>query len=64
MRKTMKAGRMIMYAASLLALASCSTTRLVPEGQYRLAANRLEVEGDRKLGTSELGQYIRQQPND
>ena len=64
MRKTMKAGRMIMYAASLLVLASCSTTRLVPEGQYRLAANRLEVEGDRKLGTSELGQYIRQQPND
>lgn len=50
--------------ASLLLLASCSTTRVLAPGQYRLAKNTIIVE-DKKSGVSasELSSYVRQQAN-
>lgn len=57
-------GLRFLYLIGLAVMVSCSTTRLVPPGQYRLASNKLEIEGDRRLGTAQLSQYIRQQPND
>ena len=47
----------------VLALSACSTTRLVPEGEYRLASNKIEVSGDGKLGSADLSPYLRQQSN-
>lgn len=59
----MKRGRLFLILSVLLAAASCSTTKLVPEGQYRLASNKITVEGDKRLSTARLYQYIRQQSN-
>ncbi len=42
---------------------SCSTTRVLEDGQYRLAANKVEVTGDKKFNTKEIESYIKQKPN-
>lgn len=47
----------------LLSALSCSTTRTLAEGEYRLASNKIVVEGDRKVNTSELSPYLRQNAN-
>ena len=56
--------RLLTALAAVLALAaSCSTTRILPEGEYRLAKNSIEVTNSRKFDPSTLNQYIKQQPN-
>lgn len=54
------------FMALLLAI-SCSTTRVLPEGTYRLAKNTVEItagkEDKKDLSVSELEQYIKQSPN-
>lgn len=47
----------------VLALTACSTTKLVPEGEYRLASNKIEVQGDSKVNSADLAPYLRQQSN-
>lgn len=42
---------------------SCSTTRVLEEGQYRLASNKVEVIGDNKFNTKKVESYIKQKPN-
>ena len=55
--------RRILLLLTLLVLAiSCSTTKLLPEGKYRLASNKIEFKGT-KLPSSEVTPYLRQQPN-
>lgn len=44
-------------------LASCSTTRVLPEDAYRLASNKIEIQGDARLSSSDLAQYVKQKPN-
>lgn len=44
-------------------LASCSTTRLLGEGEYRLARNKVAVTNDRGFSTREIQSYIKQKPN-
>ncbi len=46
-----------------LLLASCSTTRILSEGEYLLASSRIEVRGEDRPRTGEVSQYVRQQPN-
>lgn len=48
---------------ALFAFVSCSTVKLVPQGERRLAYNDIKVEGKEKISVSELSSYIRQQPN-
>ena len=55
--------RIILFIISLLALISCSTTKLLPEGSYRLVSNKVRFEGTERVPTSDVSQYIRQQPN-
>src|SRR5574344_2888116 len=57
----MKHKSFIIFA--LFALSSCSTTSLVPPGEYRLASNDIVIEGQEKISTSELSSYVRQQGN-
>jgi len=52
----------LLLAAVLLA-ASCSTTKFLAEGEYRLASNSISVTNDPKFRSNELTQYIKQQPN-
>ena len=56
--------RLVLLISALLLLSACSTTRVLPSGQYRLAANKVEIIGeDAEIFPSELSSYIRQQPN-
>lgn len=59
----MRAGRFITAAALALILASCSTTRVLPEGKYRLAANKVQITENAGLSTSDISPYIKQSPN-
>ena len=54
---------MIILAAAGLALAGCSTTRVLAPGQYRLERNDIVVVDDKDFSTSELTPYIRQKAN-
>ena len=42
---------------------SCSTTRVLEDGQYRLASNKVEVCNDSRFNTKEIESYIKQKPN-
>ena len=55
--------RFVLMLTQLLLVISCSTTKLLPEGAYRLASNKVEFAGKEKLRASEVTPYIRQQPN-
>ena len=58
----MNSRNIILATLICLFAASCSTTRVLPEGTYRLAGNKIKVEGG-KVPTSELSSYIAQKPN-
>lgn len=57
---------MAVLPALLLAI-SCSTTRVLPEGTYRLQKNVVEIMGDKAergdVSVSDIEQYIKQAPN-
>lgn len=55
--------RLFMTLVILAGLSACSTTKLLPEGEYRLASNRIEISGDGKVSPAELTPYLRQQSN-
>ena len=56
-----------LFAATVMATAvlsfSCSTTRVLGDGQFRLADNKVVVDNDRKFNTKEIESYIKQKPN-
>ena len=49
--------------ALALAAVSCSTTRVLQEGEYRLAKNKVEILGNTELTQSDINPYIKQHPN-
>ena len=49
--------------AALFAAVSCSTTKVLQDGEYRLAKNRIRVENDRKFPTGQIEPYLKQRPN-
>ncbi len=55
--------RIALLVISLLMVISCSTTKLLPEGAYRLTANKVTFKGKEKISPKEVTQYVRQQPN-
>ena len=42
---------------------SCSTTRVLQDGEYRLADNEIVVTNDRHFDTKSIEPYLKQQPN-
>lgn len=46
-----------------LSLYSCSTVRIVPEGESVLRENSIKVVNNKSINPSKLNQYIRQQPS-
>ena len=52
--------RSLLLIISLLSLVSCSTTKLVPGGSYRLLSKKVVFEGE-KLSPNDVTPYIRQQ---
>lgn len=55
--------RILLSSILLCSLISCSTTRLLPEGTYRLASNKVVFAGKEKVSANEVSPYIRQKPN-
>ena len=62
MSKTSSAIFTVLAAAAALA-SSCSTTRVLEDGQYRLAKNKVEITNDRKFNPKEVEKYIQQKSN-
>lgn len=54
--------KLIFAVVAAALLASCSTTRSLSDGEYRLAKNIVQAD-DPAFNTSSLGTYLRQQPN-
>ncbi len=44
-------------------VASCSTTRVLEDGQERLASNKVKVVNDKRFNTKKIESYIKQKPN-
>lgn len=42
---------------------SCSTTRVLQDGEYRLAKNEVLIENDKRFSTNKVEPYIKQKPN-
>ncbi len=60
----MKIGVRIIFMALVgVVVASCSTTRALQEGEYRLRKNRIEVQNDRKFNSNQLNKYLKQNEN-
>ena len=59
-------GRVIRLICSIGAAAvlfSCSTTRVLQDGEYRLQKNTLEVTNDSRFSSRSIEPYIKQRPN-
>lgn len=54
---------LIILLPVILAAVSCSTTRVLQDGEYRLAKNKLEVTNDRKFNPGQIEPYLKQRPN-
>lgn len=54
-----------LFVLPLFFMAACSTTRVLSEGEYRLAENRLVIEGEGKERpeASDLEKYVKQKAN-
>ena len=58
----MNARKVIFILSVLIALAACSTTRSLRDGEYLLRSNKVEV-NDKHFKASELTSYMAQKPN-
>ncbi|MGN1210588.1 MAG: BamA/TamA family outer membrane protein [Candidatus Cryptobacteroides sp.] len=52
-----------LFAAFSAALCSCSTTKVLQEGESRLASNSVVITNDKKFNSGKIEQYISQKPN-
>ena len=53
----------VIAAVSVFLLWSCSTTRVLQDGQFRLAGNEISVTNDNTFNTNQIEPYIKQRPN-
>lgn len=58
----LKSGAAMLVIAGL-AVQSCSTTRVLADGEYRLAKNEVRIENDKKFNTNKVEPYIKQKSN-
>ena len=55
--------RIFLCASIILAALSCSTTRVLEDGQYRLAKNKINIENSKTFNPAVLEPYLKQKPN-
>lgn len=55
--------KVVAAIAMMLPAASCSSTRSLADGEYRLAANKVRITNDDKFSTKEIQPYIKQKAN-
>ena len=59
----MKGLNILISMAAVIFLASCSTTRVLQDGEYRLARNRITVDNPKEFNVNKLEPYLKQKPN-
>lgn len=52
--------RIAICFAVIFMVLSCSTTRVLQDGEYRLASNKINIENDRKFNEANLQPYLKQ----
>ena len=52
-----------LLASAAVLLSSCSTTKVLQDGEYRLAKNKVTIVNDKNFNASSLENYIQQKPN-
>jgi outer membrane protein assembly factor BamA len=55
--------RIFLFTSIILAALSCSTTRVLEDGQYRLAKNKITIENSKTFNPAVLEPYLKQKPN-
>ncbi len=50
----------IFIALMGLVLSSCSTTRVLQDGEYRLTGNKIRIENDKEFNPNQLNKYLKQ----
>ncbi len=50
----------IIILAIAMMSASCSTTRVLQDGEYRLTRNRIRIENDKEFNPNQLNKYLKQ----
>lgn len=58
----MKIARLISVALIAAITASCSTTRVLQDDEYRLAKNQIEIVNDEEFNPNQLTPYLKQKP--
>mgnify|MGYP003482252978 FL=1 len=53
----------ITFIAAVFITAGCSTTRVLQDGEYRLARNRIIIEDSKEFNVNKLEPYLKQKPN-
>lgn len=53
----------ITFIAAMTVLAACSTTRVLQDGEYRLAKNRIIIDDAKDFNVNKLEPYLKQKPN-
>ncbi len=57
----MKSWRCLIFAAVFaLAATACSTTKVLQDGEYRLARNKIKIENDKNFNQNQLTKYLKQ----
>lgn len=52
-----------LLALAAMTLSACSTTKVLQDGEYRLAKNKVTVTNDKNFNASSLDGYVQQKPN-
>jgi len=60
----MKSTRILLIVLAIIMAVSCSTTRVLQEGEMRLESNEVVVHGENRMKSSELQPYIKQKANE
>jgi len=64
MKKAMRHFAYLVIIISIFfAAISCSTTKVLQDGEYRLAKNKIEVSNDKKFSVNQIEPYLKQKPN-
>ncbi len=55
--------RIIFLTFLCIVMTSCSTTKVLQDGEYRLTRNRIKVENNREFNPNQLSKYLKQNEN-
>ena len=58
-----RAVHILLTCIALIAAFSCSTTRVLQDGDYRLARNKVYITNDKEFSPNTLEPYLKQKPN-